>query len=69
MGILSFISNWLFLLVIFAVGLVCFIYVLRFFKKATEYYQSELNDRTTKHEQMNELLAKLDQLVDVLKVK
>jgi uncharacterized membrane protein len=59
----------LFMLVILALCVVWFYYSVRFFKQATDYYQSELNDRTRKQEQMSELLAKFDQLVDVLKVK
>jgi uncharacterized membrane protein len=59
----------LFMLVMMALWVVWFYFSVRFFKQATEYYQSELNDRTRKQEQMGELLAKFDQLVDVLKVK
>jgi len=59
----------LFMLVMLALWVVWFYFSVRFFKQATEYYQSELNDRTKKQEQMSELLAKFDQLVDVLKVK
>ncbi len=69
MGMLSFFSNWLFALVILALGAIWFFYSLLFFKRAADYYKSELDDRTSKHEHMTELLAKLDQLVDVLKVK
>jgi adenosine deaminase len=59
----------LFMLLVLGLGIVWFYFSLRFFKQATEYYQSELNDRAKKQEQMSELLAKFDQLVDVLKVK
>jgi len=59
----------LFSLVLLGLGLAWVLYSISFFKKASEYYQSELNDRARKHEQMSELLAKFDQLVDVLKVK
>ena len=59
----------LFMLLMMALWVVWFYFSVRFFKQATEYYQSELNDRTRKQEQMGELLAKFDQLVDVLKVK
>jgi len=59
----------LFMLVMLALWVVWFYFSVRFFKQATEYYQSELNDRIRKQEQMSELLAKFDQLVDVLKVK
>ena len=69
MGMLNFFGNWLFALVILALGLVWFFYSLLFFKRAADYYKSELDDRAKKQEQMSELLAKFDQLVDVLKVK
>ncbi len=59
----------LFMLLMMALWVVWFYFSVRFFKQATEYYRSELNDRTRKQEQMGELLAKFDQLVDVLKVK
>lgn len=59
----------LFMLLMLGLWIVWFYYSVRFFKQATEYYQSELNDRAKKQEQMSELLAKFDQLVDVLKVK
>ncbi|MDQ7798844.1 MAG: hypothetical protein RDU76_07885 [Candidatus Edwardsbacteria bacterium] len=59
----------LFMLLVLGLGIVWFYFSLRFFKQATEYYQAELNDRAKKQEQMGELLAKFDQLVDVLKVK
>ena len=45
------------------------VYGIKFLKKATEYYQTELEHRQKKDDQMLELLAKFDQLVDVLKVK
>ncbi|MDI6739247.1 MAG: hypothetical protein QME74_02670 [Candidatus Edwardsbacteria bacterium] len=60
---------WAFFAIVLIVCLVWLFVSIRFFSKATEYYQAELNDRQTKKEQMNELLAKMDQMVDVLKVK
>jgi hypothetical protein len=50
-------------------GLVWLIFGISFFRAAAEYYRTENRDRAKKHEQMSELLAKFDQLVDVLKVK
>jgi uncharacterized membrane protein len=58
-----------YLLVILAVVVVWVYFSVKFFKKAAEYYQSELDNKTKKDNQMLELLAKFDQLVDVLKVK
>jgi uncharacterized membrane protein len=58
-----------YLLVILAVVVVWAYFSVKFFKKAAEYYQSELDNKTKKDNQMLELLAKFDQLVDVLKVK
>lgn len=57
------------MLVILAVALVWTYFSIKFFKKAAEYYQSELDNKTKKDAQMLDLLAKFDQLVDVLKVK
>jgi len=56
-------------LIVLAVALVWTVFSIKFFKKAAEYYQSELEHRQKKDDQMLELLAKFDQLVDVLKVK
>jgi F0F1-type ATP synthase membrane subunit b/b' len=57
------------MLIVLAVALVWTYFSIKFFKKAAEYYQSELDNKTKKDNQMLELLAKFDQLVDVLKVK
>ena len=57
------------MLIVLAVALVWTYYSVKFFKKAAEYYQTKLDDRQKKDDQMLELLAKFDQLVDVLKVK
>jgi len=57
------------MLIVLAVALVWTVFSIKFFKKAAEYYQSELDNKTKKDGQMLELLAKFDQLVDVLKVK
>jgi uncharacterized membrane protein len=51
------------------VGLVWLYFSIRFFSKATEYCQMEINHYKRRDEDTKELLAKLDQLVDVLKVK
>lgn len=62
--------NYLLLLLLVIVPwLLLAVYGIKFFKKAAEYYQSELDNRAKKDAQMLELLAKFDQLVDVLKVK
>jgi cell division protein FtsB len=42
---------------------------IRFLKKGAEYFEMELSNRAKKQDQLSELLAKFDQLVDVLKVK
>ncbi|HTY07559.1 MAG TPA: hypothetical protein VMF29_00210 [Candidatus Edwardsbacteria bacterium] len=42
---------------------------IRFFVKGAKYYQSKLDEREARKDHGAELLAKLDQLVDVLKVK
>jgi hypothetical protein len=55
--------------VVLGVGAVWTYFSIRFFIKATQHCQAELDDRQAKRDQMNEMLAKLDQLVDVLKVK
>lgn len=52
-----------------ALGLVWFYFSIRFFSRASEYYQREVANYRKKDEDMKELLAKFDQLVDVLKVK
>ena len=57
------------MLMVLAVALVWTYFSVKFFKKASEYYQTELDHRQKKDDQMLELLAKFDQLVDVLKVK
>jgi adenosine deaminase len=57
------------MLIVLAVALVWTYYSVKFFKKAAEYYQGELDNKAKKEAQMQELLAKFDQLVDVLKVK
>lgn len=57
------------MLISLTVALVWTVFSIKFFKKAAEYYQSELDIRAKKDAQMLELLAKFDQLVDVLKVK
>jgi hypothetical protein len=56
-------------LIIAIAALVWFYYSIRFFIKAAEYYNTELAERQKKDAQMQDLLAKFDQLVDVLKVK
>ncbi len=40
-----------------------------FFVRGAQYFQSKLDERQARKDHMSELLAKLDQLVDVLKVK
>ena len=57
------------MLIILAVALVWTYFSIKFFKKASEFYQSELDYKDKKDGQTLELLAKFDQLVDVLKVK
>jgi hypothetical protein len=52
-----------------ALGLVWFFYSVRFFTRAAEYYQKQNNYFKKRDDDMKELLAKFDQLVDVLKVK
>ncbi len=52
-----------------ALGLVWFIFSLRFFHLASNYYRQEMEYFKKRDEDMKELLAKFDQLVDVLKVK
>ena len=42
---------------------------IRFFKKASDFLQQQMDSRQARTEYQNEMLAKLDQLVDVLKVK
>jgi hypothetical protein len=56
-------------LVMLAAGVLWLYFSIKFFIKATEHFQTELNDRQAKRDQMDEMLAKMDQLVDVLKVK
>ena len=55
--------------VLFAVGLVWLYFSIRFFKIAGEYYQHCLDTRTQEEQRWHDLLAGIDQLVDVLKVK
>jgi F0F1-type ATP synthase membrane subunit b/b' len=57
------------MLLILAVALVWTYFSIKFFKKAAEYYQNELDNKEKKDAQTLDLLAKFDQLVDVLKVK
>jgi F0F1-type ATP synthase membrane subunit b/b' len=57
------------MLIILAVALVWTYFSIKFFKKAAEFYQSELDNKEKKDAQTLDLLAKFDQLVDVLKVK
>jgi hypothetical protein len=52
-----------------ALGLVWFYFSVRFFNRASEYYQREIAYFKKRDDDMKELLAKFDQLVDVLKVK
>lgn len=52
-----------------ALGLVWFYFSVRFFSRAAEYYQKQNAYFKKRDEDMKELLAKFDQLVDVLKVK
>lgn len=52
-----------------ALGLVWFYFSIRFFSRAAEYYQKQNSYFKKRDEDMKELLAKFDQLVDVLKVK
>jgi hypothetical protein len=40
-----------------------------FFVKGAQYFQSKLEERPVRSEFQAELLAKMDQMVDVLKVK
>ena len=69
-GGISFVLNYLLLVLLVIVPwLLLAVYGIRFLKKGAEYYQSELDNKTKKDGQMLELLAKFDQLVDVLKVK
>jgi hypothetical protein len=55
--------------VVLGVGAVWTYFSIRFFIKGAQYYESKLGERTARNEHQAELLAKLDQLVDVLKVK
>lgn len=57
------------MLVALGLWLVWFYYSVRFFSRASEYYRQELERFQKRDEDMKELLAKFDQLVDVLKVK
>lgn len=52
-----------------ALGLVWFVFSIKFFNRASDYYRRELDYFKKRDEDMRELLAKFDQLVDVLKVK
>ncbi len=52
-----------------ALGLVWFYFSVRFFSRAAEYYRLQVAHFKKRDEDMKELLAKFDQLVDVLKVK
>jgi hypothetical protein len=54
------------LLVLLIAGLA---FAIRFFMLGARYFQSKLDERQARKDHMNELLAKMDQLVDVLKVK
>ena len=55
---------------LFAVlGIAWLAFSIRFFVKGAKYYQSKLDEREARKDHGAELLAKLDQLVDVLKVK
>lgn len=67
-GVMPYVLMALYIPVVL-LGLVWLVFGIRFFREAVEYYRSENRDRTKKNEQMGELLAKFDQLVDVLKVK
>lgn len=64
---------WIIYVVVMAValalGLVWFLFSIRFFSRAAEYYQKQNAYFKKRDEDMKELLAKFDQLVDVLKVK
>ena len=62
-------SHLLLAILVIVPWLLVIFYGIKFFKKAAEYYQTELDNRKQKDVQMQELLAKFDQLVDVLKVK
>jgi F0F1-type ATP synthase membrane subunit b/b' len=68
-GIAFWMFYGFFMLIALAIWVVWVFYSIKFFKKAAEYYQKELDRESKKDAQMQELLAKFDQLVDVLKVK
>lgn len=55
--------------IVLGVGAVWAYFSIRFFIKGTQYFQSKLDERPARKEHLGELLAKMDQLVDVLKVK
>ena len=55
---------------LFAVlGIAWMAFSIRFFVKGAQYFQSKLDESQASKDHGAELLAKLDQLVDVLKVK
>jgi len=55
---------------LFAVlGIAWLAFSIRFFIKGTKYFESKLSDQQSRQDHQAELLAKFDQLVDVLKVK
>ena len=59
-----------FLCGLFAVlGIAWMAFGIRFFAKGAKYFQSKLDERQARKDHGAELLAKMDQLVDVLKVK
>lgn len=68
-GMVFGLNYLLVILLVIVPWLMLALYGIKFFKKAAEYYQTELDNRQKKDAQMQELLAKFDQLVDVLKVK
>jgi|GEM_PF-1465915 F0F1-type ATP synthase membrane subunit b/b' len=68
-GVAFWLFYGFFMLIALVIWVVWVFYSIKFFKKAAEYYQNELDRVSKKDVQMQELLAKFDQLVDVLKVK
>lgn len=59
----------IFSIVMLVLVTVFLLYGISFFKEASEFYRGKKKDHAKKHEHMSEMLAKMDQLVDVLKVK
>ncbi|HTY07560.1 MAG TPA: hypothetical protein VMF29_00215 [Candidatus Edwardsbacteria bacterium] len=68
-GDLLQVFNTIVILIMAALALVWTCFSIRFFAKGAKYYQSKLDEREARKDHGAELLAKLDQLVDVLKVK